>query len=155
MMATIDLKLKKLDKLDVIEAHLTTIDSDIWDLKQSLPFLHDTTTEIQVKQKQHDTAMKNIKEKIKAIEEDKKKLEQEVVDVRVHSMRNNLIFYNIPEVKDEDPFNVVKSFVESKLKIEARNIELERAHRLGNPRITSQKSTSWSLIAKFLRHQDR
>ena len=81
MMATIDLKLKKLDKLDVIEAHLTTIDSDIWDLKQSLPFLHDTTTEIQVKQKQHDMVMKNIKEKIKAIEEDKKKLEQEVVDV--------------------------------------------------------------------------
>ena len=41
---------KKLEKLDRIEAHLQTVDTDIKELKHSLTFLHDTTSELQKQQ---------------------------------------------------------------------------------------------------------
>ncbi|KAH3804196.1 hypothetical protein DPMN_132478 [Dreissena polymorpha] len=67
-------------------------------------------------------------------------------------MRGNLLFYKIPDKKDEH-FEKILDFIESKLRIEnaSRNIKLHRAHRLG--RYNSAKIRP--ITAKFAYYPDR
>ena len=40
-----------------------------------------------------------------------KSLEQKLEDVQIHSMKNNLIFYNTPDEPDEDIYEVMSRFI--------------------------------------------
>ena len=64
------------------------------------------------------------------METEKKKMAEDIIDIRAYYMRNNLIFYNIAEQEDKNPIGLVKCFVRRKLNIEFTNIEIERADRL-------------------------
>ena len=76
------------------------------------------------------------------------------------SMRDNLIFYGIREsgpgqnidAEQEKCDLLVKELIESKLDIDATNITLDRAHRLGN-RVIPNKPRP--IIAKFHYYNDR
>ena len=77
-------------------------------------------------------AITSLKEKVTRIEALNTKLNQEIIDIRAHSMRSNLVFYNLPEVEKEDPFATVKDILAKKMGVDENNeIEIERAHRLG------------------------
>lgn len=68
-------------------------------------------------------------------------------------MRNNLLFYNIPE--EEDETKNTKAFVHDvieKIGIDPREVEIDRAHRMGK-NITPGKPRP--IVAKFLRYNDR
>ena len=76
-----------------------------------------------------------LEESIASIEAQNLHLHQELIDIRVHSMRSNLVFYNFPEVDKEDSFTTVRDVLENKMEIDANNeIEIEREHRLGRKR---------------------
>ena len=62
---------------------------------------------------------------------DKAQLQSRRVDVESRSMRDNLIFYSIQEQQNENCDTVIKMFCNEKLHIEATNITLDRAHRMG------------------------
>jgi hypothetical protein len=84
------------------------------------------------------------------IEEEKDRLNHEIVDIRAHSMCNNLMFYNIPE-QNETPENCIAkvyNILENNLQIESATstILIERAHRIGKPR---------PIVAKFLKFPDK
>jgi archaellum component FlaC len=67
-------KLTKLDKLDAIETRLNNIDGEINNLKHSLTYQHDTTTEIQSSQKKQNEQLKKLEERVSKIEEEKEKM---------------------------------------------------------------------------------
>ena len=115
---------KKLEKLDSIEAHLQMVDTDIKELKHSLTFLHDTTSELQKQQEKQEEKVKKIEKEIFRMTEENT-ITRELVDIRAYSMRSNLIFYNIPETLHENPEQVVTSVL-TKMEIPCANeIEIE------------------------------
>ena len=68
-----------------------------------------------------------LEESIASIKAQNQHLHQELIDIRAHSMRSNLVFYNLPEVDKEDPFATVRDVLANKMKIDADNeIEIER-----------------------------
>lgn len=143
---------KKLDKLDHIEQHLARVDEDIRDLKQSYTFVHNTTDELAKQQKMRD-ALKNISDKVANIEVQNAKLQQDLIDLRAHSMRCNLLFYNLPESEQEDPFTIIREVLNEKMGIDENgDIEIERAHRLGRKR---EDGKPRAIVTKFLRYQDK
>ena len=124
----------KLDKLDNIERHLARVHQDIRDLKQSYTFVNETADELKQSQKEQNETITLLK-KVTRIEALNTKLNQEIIDIRAHSMRSNLVFYNLPEVEKEDPFATVKDVLANKMGVDENNeIEIERAHRLGAKR---------------------
>lgn len=151
-------KLDKLDKLDTIEARLDNIDTDIKDLKHSLTYQQDVVAEVQSVQSEHQEKLKSIEDTVEKIEQEKKKLEREIIDMRAHSVRSNLIFYNIKEENDqgqrEKVEDKIKKLLTDKLEIEdaTEKIEIERAHRLGN---NKQGPKPRPIVVKFLRYQDK
>ena len=55
--------------------------------------------------------------------------------MKSHSMRSNLVFYNLQEEVKDDPFAVLKELLGKTMAIdECNDIEIERAHRLGGDR---------------------
>ena len=143
----------KLDKLDQIEIHLARVDQDIKDLKHSYTFVNETADELKRNQITQDNAIKSLEESITTIKGQNLQLHQEVIDVRAHSMRSNLVFYNLPEEDKEDPFATVRDVLTNKMAIdENKEIEIERAHRLGRKRDDGKPRP---IVAKFLRYQDK
>ena len=144
---------KKLDKLDHIEQHLARVDEDIRDLKQSYTFVHNTSDELAKQQKMNRDALKNISDKVANIEVQNAKLQQDLIDLRARSMRCNLLFYNLPESEQEDPFTIIREVLNEKMGIDENgDIEIERAHRLGRKR---EDGKPRAIVAKFLRYQDK
>ena len=98
----------KLDKLDHIEIHLTWVDQDIKDLKESYTFVNDTADELKKKQIRQEDSIRSLEESISKIKaENPQQLQQEIIDIRSHSMRSNLVFYNLLEVDKEDPYAIL------------------------------------------------
>jgi archaellum component FlaC len=158
LISSMNEKLKKLDKLDIIENRLNTIDNEISELKYSLTYQQETATEIQKEQKEQSNKIAQLESTVAKIEEEKDRLSREIVDIRAHSMRNNLMFYYIPEQQNEPPENCVAkvyNILENNLQIESATstIPIERAHRIGKPRPGNSKPRP--IVAKFLKFPDK
>ena len=144
----------KLSKLDKIEDHLTRVDDEIKELKKSFSFVNDTTDELKKDQEEHRNSIKSLEESIAKIEARNADLQRELVDMKSHSMRSNLVFYNLPEqAEKDDPFAVLRELLGKTMAIdENSDIEIERAHRLGGKRDDGKPRP---IVAKFLRYQDK
>ena len=75
-------------------------------------------------------------------------LRKEISDLKSRSMRDNLMFYQIPEERDENCAEKVLQFVEEKLKIDKA---LHRAHRVG----AYDRAKTRPIVAKFAFFPDR
>ena len=105
----------KLDKLDSIERHLARVEQDIKDLKQSYTFVNETANELKHSQKLQNESITTMKEKVTKVEDQNTRSCQEIIYIRAHSMRSNLVFYNLPEVEEEDPFATVRDVLTNKM----------------------------------------
>ncbi|CAB3981030.1 Hypothetical predicted protein [Paramuricea clavata] len=136
----------KLEKLDAIEA-------DMKEMKHSLEFAH---AEIADLKKENDTSKANqAKEKIEKLEQDNTTLRNKIVDLQARSMRDNLLFFNIPERDKENTTEMIHELLETKMEIhDARNkVKIDRSHRIGRKRERNQKPRP--IVVKFNYHQDR
>ena len=92
---------------------------------------------------------------IKKLEKSENEQNERLLDLQSRQMRDNLIFYNIPEERlepDEECTNKLYTFFEEDVKImNSRLIKLDRVHRLG--RYSPMKTRP--IIAKFCHYQDR
>lgn len=55
------------------------------------------------------------------------------IDMEARQRRNNLLFWGIPEVRNEDCMAVLSEFLTDRLEIDAETICIQRAHRVGKP----------------------
>ena len=75
-----------------------------------------------------------LEENAQALQKDKASLEAKVTDLEYRSMRDNLMFYGIPEQLNEDCEARVKQFVSVALEIpQADKLTFDRVHRVGPP----------------------
>ena len=79
-------------------------------------------------------------------------MKADILDLKSRSMRDNLLFFNIPQSQDEDCAAIVMNFCKEKLHIEnAETIRLDRAHRIGK----RQPNKTRPIVIKFNFHQDK
>lgn len=55
------------------------------------------------------------------------------IDMEARQRRNNLLFWGIPEVRNEDCTAVLSEFLSDRLEIDAETICIQTAHRVGRP----------------------
>lgn len=85
-------------------------------------------------------------------------LKEAIVDLQCRSMRDNLMFHNIPEEKEDSVEDVeakIHNLLSDKLHItDSKNvIKLDRAHRIGKRRFDAHKDRP--IVVKFNSYKDR
>ena len=85
-----------------------------------------------------------------------KKLEERIIDVQARSMRDNLVFYNLPETESEHGTvtseGIIKNLINEKLEIDD-NVEFERVHQIGSARNQEGNRKVRQIVAKFSSHK--
>ena len=159
---------KKLGQLDSIQLSITNITVKVSDIEGQVKALEQKVNLIESSRDFDTEAVENLNKKQKEIDSmmtKMKKMEQsaqendlkaKILDMQCRSMRDNLIFYRIPEERnetDEDCVEKVLTLIQQQLEIQnAKNeIKLHRAHRIGryNP------SKVRPIVAKFAFYPDR
>jgi len=129
-----------------IDDFISSITKDVADFKTSLEH-----TQAQV----DDIIKYATKSQIEGIENCLVSLRDKVDDLENRSRRNNLCFEGIEESGRHETWDesekIIKDLINDKLELNADEIQIERAHRVGKPK--GHKSRT--IIAKFLNYKDR
>ena len=92
---------------------------------------------------------------MRTVETENKKLKDDVVDLKSRSMRDNLLFSNIPETQNEtskDTEHILRQFLKTDLRMEEtqiNSVKFDRVHRIAGSR------TPRVIVAKFNEYQQR
>ena len=124
------------------------------DVKNSIEFSHAEVKELKEVEKVKRSDDEN-KEKIHALEEANQHLLDTVIDLKARSMRDNLLFHNVPEDEKENTSDKIYKIFEENLQIsDARaKIKIDRSHRVGRKRDSNRKLRA--IVVKFNYFQDR
>ena len=139
---------KVTDQVNTMNTKVSNMEVQLKTLEHSREFDSQTLEEMKERQRHIDSMIKEMKK----VEDEQK---ERLLDLQCRQMRDNLLFYNILDVRDESDDECATklySFFEEKLKIDnASDIKLDRVHRLGryNPAKTRP------IIAKFCFYPDR
>ena len=125
-------------------------------IENSRIFDADSVESLDRKQREIDSLLSQMKKLESEQSKTEEDLKAQVLDIQCRSMRDNLIFYRIPEQKDEtddDCARKMLSFIEEHLEKEnaSRDIKLHRAHRMGK----FNNSKVRPIVAKFAFYPDR
>ena len=101
-----------------------------------------------------------MEESLNASKKEYATIKERVIDIQARSMRENLIFYGIEETENHEARlyseEVLKTFFEKELEIDASNIELDRAHGMGKPKFRKDGSKlPRPIVAKFQRFKQK
>lgn len=140
--------LKKLEKLNSME-------SDMKDIKASLEYAHAEIADLKQENEEMKKSHGKSIEKVEKLERDNEMLRNKIVDLQARSMRDNLLFFNLPENDEENTTEIIHDLLENKIGIEdARNkVKIDRSHRVGRKRVDNNKPRP--IVVKFNFYQDR
>ena len=176
MLGKIDLKLNDMDsRLKTLEGLEKKIDNFDKDLKKVWAHMDTVTKDTRDKVDRVENKIDSVgvdieraKRKILDLEKDNSKLREDMNYVQSQSMRNNLIFGNIPEEPNETPIKceqLVRDFMSEKLKLSREAVaamKFERVHRMGHKNTTGRGTTGnggeerhRSIVCKFSFFGDR
>ncbi|MCG8113229.1 MAG: hypothetical protein N0E59_20955, partial [Candidatus Thiodiazotropha taylori] len=163
----IDSKLMRLDKIEKSVAEISSkvekmddkvvsLESKIESIERSRQFDSQTMTEINKNHSGMQKDLTDIKKAQTVLAESEARIKEQLIDLKCREMRDNLLFYNVPEERGEtDDVCVEKLFniMEEDMKIDyaRRDIKLHRAHRIG--RYINGKTRP--IVAKFAYYPDR
>ena len=137
-----------------IEKKVNGLETKVNEIESSRQFDSGTLDNINKKQKEVDSMISKLK---KAEQEAKENdLNAKILDMKCRSMRDNLMFYKIPEERnetDDDCVEKVLKLIEEDLEIPNAKAEMElhRAHRIGRYNPTKVRP----IVAKFAYYPDR
>lgn len=139
----LDIISKRLEKLDVKETSLTSMQSEIKNLnlkvlevEESQEFISKSFKENEVnatKALDHLDEITELKHVLENTMTENKRLNEEIIDIQCRSMRDNLIFYGIKEDvsrRVENCEEIISDVCRNVLNIQ-ESIEIEHAHRMG------------------------
>ena len=138
----------KLEKLDNIEA-------DMKEIKKSLEYAHAEIEDLKKENKTMKIEQAKAAERIEKLEGDKNTLRDKIIDLQARSMRDNLLFFNMPENEGENTTEIIHDLLESKMGMEdARSkVKIDRSHRIRKKRVGNNRPRP--IVVKFNYHQDR
>lgn len=153
----LDIALAGIKEIEELKEKQRILEKENSDLRESLEFAHKSivtlTEKADAQQKTLSTLTESVNKLTQAVDVEKER----AVKLESHSRRNNLIFYNIPEERQESSSTtetLLYTFLERNLNMEEEidEIPIERAHRLGKVR---QDKKPRPIIAKFSFHKDK
>ena len=175
-------KLDKLDKLDQIESSVRKIDlrmskvetrldkteAVVQGVEKSVEYVSQKYDDFSEENKSDRKAVKSLSKTVSELQSGtvemknslsealklNTELKEEVLDLKSRSMRDNLVFTNIPETTNENTEAVLADFLREKMNI--RNISFERVHRirLKSPMKLKGKKVR-PIVAKFTFFKER
>lgn len=80
-----------------------------------------------------DLELKSRDKTIADLQHENGNLKAEIEDLEQYSRRNCLIIHGLEEKEGEDTDRVIQNFAKSKLKIDLKDQDIDRSHRLGRP----------------------
>jgi len=144
-LTTMDTMLSQLDAIQTSVGQLTakvsdmdqkivTIERKMTDLEKSREFDSSILADLTKKQKEMDSLLSKMKRCDEQQNHRESNLQREVTDLKCRSMRDNLLFYKLPEGKNEDCASTVLHFIEPKLEITdaTSTIKLQRLTESGH-----------------------
>ena len=128
------------------------------DLRESLEFAYKSIATLTERAETQQKTLSKLTEDVNKLTQVTNAEKERAIKLESHSRRNNLIFYNIPEVRHESSATtetLLYTFLEQNLDMaeeETNEIPIERAHRLGKIR---EDNKPRPIIAKFSFHKDK
>jgi hypothetical protein len=163
----VDKKLSQLDqiqqtvssivsRIDKMEIRITNFESRIKDVEKSCDFSGSAIENLTKKMTEYDSILKstnNLQSRECSVNVKDSKLQAEITDLKCRRMRENLLFFQIPEKKDEQCDKKMLEFIETKLHVQnaKSEVKLHRAHRVGR----YQPNKVRPIVAKFAYYPDR
>ena len=143
-------------RLDRLDSKVASLQTKISDVEKSREFDSSVVESMKSKQTELDSMLTGIKNLKQQQRQQTETVQKELIDLKARSTRDNLLFFGIPEQRDErdsDCVNKVLTMIEEKCKIEdaKTNIKLHRAHRIGR----HHKDKTRPIVAKFAYYPDR
>lgn len=160
----IKVSLAKLDKIEQtvnminlkvteLETKVNAIDVRVDGMERSCTFMSDENDDRKKDLEIARGEIKTLKTNCKTLEDQNTKLESKLTDLESRSMRENLLFYGIPEVgENENCEQLVKQLCTDKLNLpDAKDFLMDRVHRVG----VHKQNKSRPIVAKFHYFRDR
>ena len=119
-------------------------------MKESIEFAHAEVKDLKKGNEEHKISEELMKQRLEKLEKENDTLHKSVIDLKASAMRDNLVFYNLPENKDENTTEIVLKTINDNL---GMDMKIDRSHRLGKPRQDATKLRP--IVAKFNYYQDR
>ena len=98
----------KLDKLDSIEDRVKTFEQDLKSVKDSIEFARAEVNDLKIDNEERKKMDERTRQRLEKLENENTLLNKSLIDLQARSMRDNLIFYNIPKTietrKQHQPF---------------------------------------------------
>ncbi|XP_045205948.2 uncharacterized protein LOC123558136 [Mercenaria mercenaria] len=140
-------------RIDIVEQTIKGFEVKFQEIERSRQFDSNDLEEFNKKQRQIDSSLANLRKLESEQRTKEQELKREITDLKCRSMRDNLLFFNIPEEKDENCENKVLNLIEAKFGIEnaKTEIKLQRVHRIG----AFKSSKIRPIVAKFGSFPDR
>jgi DNA repair exonuclease SbcCD ATPase subunit len=150
---------KRIGKLEMLDSRIDKFEEEIkkvWlHVSEQNKKISERLNSVEEKADATDFSLGLLNDKVLHLEGERNSLREEVVYLQSQSMRNNLIFGNIPEAdQGEDTERVVRNFLVEKMKIAQSivdEIQFERVHRMGY----KQGIRPRKIVAKFNRFKER
>ena len=108
----------KLEALDKIEERMKTVENNVMEVKKSIEFAHAEIIDLKDETRKNKKWLNETQARIDNLEETNRKLRDSVIDLKARSMRDNLLFFNIPEEENEDTTKMIHKLLEEKLEIQ-------------------------------------
>ena len=150
-------KLSKLDILETINNRMESIEKGLSNLQNEVVVVKSTLNEHTETLRREEEHHNSIEQRLNFIDDERKHLEREnehlyedLLRLKSHSMKYNLIFEGIPQETGENTEAVVKKFVKEKLEIDD-DITFQNVHRLGKQ---PNRDKPRGIIARFSRYED-
>ncbi|XP_060580229.1 uncharacterized protein LOC132737016 [Ruditapes philippinarum] len=127
-------------KLSEVEKKMKSMDSRLEENEKSCDFMSSELDKSKLDVKKTKEDLKKMHKSVQGLEKNSdklfdktEKLDEQLVDLESRSMRNNLLFYGIPEEgTDENCKQLAKDFCKNILKISSANeFVFDNAHRIG------------------------
>lgn len=134
------------------DAKINSIEEKLGEIEKSREFDSNMLDKVNKKQSEMEKIIKKMERNEEKHREEERVMKVEITDLKCRSMRENLMFYNLTEERDEDCKQKLISFIEREVKIEdAQAIVLQRAHRVGPHRHGKTRP----IVAKFAYDVDK
>jgi hypothetical protein len=144
--ARLDSITSKLSSLGAIESTMTQIRTQLelvngkvervqTELKSEMSNLRSSLRDIEQGVQSNSVSVESLSEKCTGLRTDQDYLYESLLELQTRSMRDNLLFFGLPEVEgsDEDCVKTIHQFCKDKLNMAdaETTIKLDRAHRIG------------------------
>lgn len=156
-----------LDRLDAINSELRHMDkridkneAEIVEIKDNIEAVRKDIDEVkeEVKAKPgppclHDDKVKELMDLQHGLIAQHREIKKDYQNLREYSQRNNLVFYGIPEQRQEDCVQIIDQIIGKYMHLYRAFTHIDKAHRLG--RTSNQFQNPRPIIVRFKSHSSK